>query len=368
LLAIAKAMGAAGHGVFQVVPKGAVGEFGGERLGREGRKEEHRLYEDIAAASGRPLTYSLVQLDSDSGDFDMMLAESRRAYNAGLPIFPQINTRAVGLISTLDGYHVFLRRPSYAEIAHLPLAERVQAMRNPERRAASLREDDLPPEGNPKEAATVRRLKPDLPNTFVLSTLFDYEPTEDRRVGALAKTAGKTPREYIYDLYTEGDGRAFNLSVFGNYARGSLDHVPPAMRQPNSVCGLGDGGAHVKMIVDAGLSTFQLAFWTKLRTRGAHLPLEVLVNKLTGAPAALYGLRDRGAIALGKRADINVIDQDRLSVGPPTMAHDLPGGASRLLQDAHGYLATMVAGELTRLKDTDTGARPGRLLRGAKAA
>ena len=366
LIAMAKAMGESGRGVFQIVPKGAVGDFGGHAAGRDARLEEHRLYEEIVAASGRPLTYSIAHLPSDPGDFDMMLAQSRSAFDAGLRIHPQISTRGGGLLTTLDGYHVFLMRPSYRAIEHLPLTERVRAMRDPQRRAAILGEADEVGDyaQQPAVLTLLRHLPGELPGTFVLESPLAYEPTPDRTVSALAKAAGKTPEEFIYDFYTEGDGRNVNVNVFVNYADGSLNFVPPALAQPNVLCGLGDGGAHVKLITDAALPTFQIAFWTRERTRGAHLPIETAVNKLTAAPAELYGLCDRGVLAPGKRADLNVIDQGRLELGRPYMAHDLPGGAARLLQDSQGYLATLVAGVATRLDDADTGARPGRLLRG----
>jgi N-acyl-D-amino-acid deacylase len=370
LVAIARAMGEGGHGVFQIVPKGAVGDFGGHEAGRDARVEEHRLFETIVAASGRPLTYSLAQVASDPGDFDMMLQASRKAYAAGLRIHPQISTRGAGLLSMLNGYHVFLMRPSYRAIEHLPLAERVQAMRDPRRRAAILRESDDVGDyaQQPAVLRLLHHLPKELPGAYVLSSPLDYEPTPDRLVGALAKAAGKTPEEYIYDFYAEGDGRNFNLTLFVNYAHGSLDYVPGALAQPNVLCGLGDGGAHVKLTTDFALPTFQIAFWTRERTRGERLPIERVVNKLTAAPADLYGLHDRGVLAPGKRADINVIDQGRLELHSPYMAHDLPGGAARLLQDSRGYLATLVAGTATRLDDRDTGARPGRLIRGARAA
>jgi N-acyl-D-aspartate/D-glutamate deacylase len=370
LIALARAMGESGRGVFQVVPNGAVGDFGGQQLGREGRLAEHRLYEEIVAASGRPLTYSLVQFASDPGDFEMMLGESRRAYDAGLRIYPQTSTRGGDLLTTLDGYHLFLMRPSYRAIERLPLAERARAMRDPAVRAAILSEaDELGDYAQqPAVLAMLRHLPPELADTYVLRSPLDYEPTPDRKVGALARAAGKTPEEFIYDFYAEGDGRNFNVTVFVNYAQGSLDFVPPALAHPNVVCGLGDGGAHVKLITDSALPTFQIAFWTRERTRGERLPVETVVNKLTAAPAELYGLGDRGVLAPGKRADLNVIDLDRLNLSAPHIAHDLPGGAPRLLQESQGYLATLVAGEATRLGDADTGARPGRLLRGTAAA
>lgn len=366
LIALAKAMGESGKGVFQMVPKGAVGDFGGHEAGRDERIEEHRLYEDIVRASGRPLTYSLVQLASDPGDFEMMLGRSRTAFDSGLRIYPQISTRGGGLLTMLDGYHVFLMRPSYREIEHLPVAERACAMRDPARRTAILGEsDDVGDYANqPAVLTLLRHLPAELADTFILANSLDYEPGPDRRVDAMASAAGKTPEEFIYDFYAEGDGSNFNVNVFVNYADGSLDFVPRALAQPNVVCGLGDGGAHVKLITDPALPTFQLAFWTRDRTRGERLPIEMAVNKLSAIGAELYGLSDRGILAPGMRADINVIDTDRLDLSAPHMAHDLPGGAARLLQASQGYLATLVAGVATRLNDAETGERPGRLVRG----
>lgn len=266
----------------------------------------------------------------------------------------------------LDGYHLFLMRPSYREIEHLPVAERAKAMRDPSRRAAILGEADVVGDyaEQPAVLTMLKHLPGELADTYILAGPLNYEPGPDRRVGAMAKVAGKTPEEFIYDFYAEGDGSNYNVTVFVNYAHGSLDFVPRALAQPNVVCGLGDGGAHVKLITDSALPTFQLAFWTRDRTRGERLPIETVVNKLSAAGAELYGLGDRGILAPGMRADINVIDPDRLDLSAPHMAHDLPGGAARLLQRSHGYLATLVAGLPTRLNDTETGARPGRLLRG----
>jgi len=369
LLALAKTMGESGHGVVQVVPQGAVGDFAGQKLGREVRIAEHRLYEEIVAACGRPLTYSLAQFPSDPDDFEAMLGESRRAFDEGLPIYPQTSTRAGGLVTTLDGYHLFQMRPSYRAIAHLPVAERARAMRDPQRRAAILGEADVLGEFADQAAvlAMLRHLPSELPETWILRDTLDFEPTPDRQVGALAKAAGKTPEHFIYDFYAEGDGRNFNVTFFVNYARGSLDFVPPAMAQPNVICGLGDGGAHLRLILDSSLPTFQIAYWTRDRSRGPRLSIETAVNKLSGAIAGLYGFADRGVIAPGKRADLNVIDLDRLGLCKPYIAHDLPAGAGRMIQDSTGYLATLVAGTATRRNDADTGERPGRLLRGSAA-
>jgi N-acyl-D-aspartate/D-glutamate deacylase len=191
----------------------------------------------------------------------------------------------------------------------------------------------------------------------------NYEPGPEDRTAALASAAGKTPEAYIYDHYAEGDGSNTDATLSINYVGDSLDNVHTLLTKPNVISGLGDGGAHLKLVCDASAPTFLLSFWGRDRTRGARLPVESLVRKLSRDGAALYGLDDRGTLEVGKRADVNVIDFEGLSLGMPRMAHDLPSGAPRLLQGSKGYLATLVNGVTTRRHDADTGARPGRLLR-----
>lgn len=189
------------------------------------------------------------------------------------------------------------------------------------------------------------------------------EPEPERRVSALAAAARKTPEAYLYDLYSARDSEAYSVSYAANYALGSLDYVYDLFNRPNTVLGLGDAGTHMRIICDASMPTFALGYWTRERTRGERLPLERVVRKLSADPAHLYGMSDRGKLEVGKRADINVIDYDRLALKSPHMVHDLPSGAGRLLQESAGYLATLVAGTPARRDDKDTGARPGRLLR-----
>jgi N-acyl-D-aspartate/D-glutamate deacylase len=370
LLALARAMGETGRGVFQIIPKGAVGAAMGEELGAAGRLEEHRRIEAIAGAAGRPVTYSIAEFLSDPADIRRMVQESDRAAAAGLDIRPQVAARGVGMVHMLDSYHPFLMRPSYRKIAHLPRAERAAAMRDPAVRDAILAEADVPGEyaDDPNVMPMLRRIVAHVGRQFVPASNLDYEPGPERRVAALAEAAGKTPEAYVYDHYAAGDGSNFSITLALNYVSGDLDHVHALLQNPNVVSGLGDGGAHVKVICDASMPTFQLAFWTRERTRGERLPVELVVRKMTAEPAELYGMSDRGRIAVGKRADLNVIDHARLGLKAPRVANDLPSGAGRLLQGSEGYLATLVAGEVTRRHDEDAGARPGRLVRmGASA-
>lgn len=365
VLALAGAMRASKRGIFQIIPKGALGSSLGSGIDREGRYAEHRRMEAIGRASGRPVTYSIAEFDSDPEDLALMLEESERCTKAGVPIHPQIPARGAGMIHMLDTYHVFLMRPSYREIAHLPVAERARAMREPARRTAILREVDVEGEyaSDPRLLAILHMMRDRLADVFVLTSPADFEPGPDRTVGALGQAAGKTPEEFAYDHYAEGDGGNMIVSFFYNYVNLNLDHVYQAMQNTNVLPGLGDGGAHMRMLLDASMPTFELIFWGRERIRGPKVPIELLINRMTGLPAKLYGLADRGTLAVGQKADINVIDFDRLMLKPPHLANDLPSGAPRLLQESRGYLATLVNGTVTRYQDQDTSARPGRLIR-----
>lgn len=369
LLTIAKAMGESGHGTFQIIPLGGVGAVMYDQAGRDARRAEHDRIVRIAEVSGRPLTYSLVQFNSDSTDWQMMVEESERAAAAGLPITPQVGARGVGAMTMLDGYHIFMLRASYHEVAHLPLAERVAALRNPDRRAAILAEQSDPAlvAQDPKLAAFIETLRGRIGGIFPMTLPLNYEPAPEGKLEVLAAQAGVPMEEYLYDHYCAGDGSNVCASHALNFAGGGLDATYEMLRRDITASGLADGGAHMKMICDASMPTFMLSFWGRDRSRGPGLPLEHIVRKLSAKNAELYGLDDRGRIAPGMRADINVIDHQRLELHMPRMTHDLPMGSARLLQGSTGYIATMVGGCITRRNDEETGARPGRLIRAGQA-
>ena len=365
LLGMAKAMGETGKGTFQIIPLGGVGASLFDEAGREARRAEHDRIVKIAEVSGRPLTYSLVQFNSDEEDWKMMINESERAVAGGLPIAPQVGARSVGALTALDGNHIFMLRPSYQAVAHLPLAERLVELRDPSRRAAVLSEKSDPAvvAANPQLGSFIEMLTGRIAGIFPMSLPLDYEPAPEDRLEVLAKAAGVPMEAYLYDHYTKGDGTNVCASHMLNFIGGGLDGSYDMMKREITASGLADGGAHMKMICDASMPTFMLSFWARDRTRGPTLPLEHVVRKLSLKNAQLYGMDDRGQIAPGKRADINVIDFDKLSLHMPHIAHDLPMGSPRMLQGSSGYLATMVAGVVTRRNDAETGARPGRLVR-----
>jgi N-acyl-D-aspartate/D-glutamate deacylase len=202
---------------------------------------------------------------------------------------------------------------------------------------------------------------------YPLGDALDYEPTADQSVAAIAAREGRTPWEVMYDRMLDADGRDFLLLPLLNYGNGSYDGLHDMMSDPITVQGLGDGGAHCGIVCDASMTTYLLTYWTRDRARGARLPLEHAVHRLTADPAALYELHDRGVLAPGMRADVNLIDYDALRITRPERVHDLPAGAGRLVQRAEGYVATIVAGETVVADGELTDARPGRLVRGRQA-
>lgn len=368
LIAIAQAMGETGKGVFQIIPLGAAGDLVGTGSSREERIAEHQHMVDLAKAAGRPLTYLLMRPDDSPEDWHIMLAASERAVRDGVAMYPQVHGRGVGLLATLDGYHSFQCRPSYMAIAHLPLAERARAMRDPACRAAILAEQNVPVEQAPSARIHMlaERYVKVLDQHYLMSLPLDYEPGLEKRIDHIAAATGRSLEQVLYDHLAAGDGRQFAAYFAQNYGAGDLVENHAMLANPITRIGLADGGAHLQLSCDAALPTFQLIHWARDRVRGPVLPLEQVVRQLTSDNASLYDMDDRGTLEIGKRADVNVIDFDRLSLDLPQMAFDLPEGGRRLLQSARGYAATIVNGIVTRRDDTDTGARPGRLLRSTR--
>jgi N-acyl-D-amino-acid deacylase len=365
LLAIAKAMGETGKGVFQIVPLGTSGDIMGTQIPLEERLQGHDRFEALARISGRPVTYLLHSHNHAPEEWREMAKASDDARARGLAIYPQVAARGLGLLLGLDSFHIFQCKPSYIEIAHLPRAERAAAMRDPARRAAILNEDNLSVEDAPnaRELEMAERFILVLDRYYVMRPPVNYEPAEDQRLDWIAAATGRTMEAVLYDAISEGEGGNMAADFAMNYTHGNLDSVHDMLAHPGTISGLGDGGAHLMMISDAAMPTFHLSFWARDRERGPTLPLEKMVAKLTGEPAALYGLSDRGVLAVGQKADVNVIDFDALDVCMPFVKFDLPMGSGRLLQKAVGYRATIVSGVITRRDDEPTGARPGKLVR-----
>jgi N-acyl-D-aspartate/D-glutamate deacylase len=343
--------------VYEVITAGSMGED------PDAYPREIDWMARLSGETGLPFTFALGQLMNRPELWRDLFALVEAANARGARLVPQVPCRPLGILLGLQTKHAFVGRPSYEALASLPVAERARRMADPEVRAGILAEQQAP--GGTPLAGLIRQL---VDFVFPLGDPPDYEPAAERSVGARARATGRPPEEVLYDLLLEQDGAALLLFTLGGYAHANLDWAHELLTRPDTVLGLGDGGAHVGLICDSSYPTLLLDFWTRARTRGDRLPVETAVRKLTSEPARLYGLDDRGVLAPGRRADLNVIDLDRLGLHQPEVVHDLPAGARRLIQRADGYVATVVAGDVVQREGADTGARPGRLIRGPQPA
>jgi N-acyl-D-aspartate/D-glutamate deacylase len=354
LTGIALGMAAAGRGVLQVVS-----DF-------RDAEDEFAMLRRVVERSGRPMSFSLVQSPMNADSWKFFLEQMTEARAAGFQIRAQAATRPVGVLFGLElTVNPFSSHPSYREIKALPLAERVARLRDPGFRARLLSEE--------AENARAPGLSPARAwdRIYPMGDEPDYEPTPDHSIAAIAEVRGLDPYAVALDHMLDGgagEGRGMLYLPLLNYADNNLDHVRIMLQHDCVVPGLSDGGAHVGMICDGSFPTTNMAFWTRDRKRGPTLPLEKMVKGQCRDTAELVGLFDRGLVQPGYRADLNVIDYDRLKLKAPSVAYDLPTGGRRLVQRAEGYTATIVAGEVTYRDGEPTGALPGRLLRGATSA
>jgi N-acyl-D-aspartate/D-glutamate deacylase len=361
LLAIGEAMKAAGKGVFQAVPAGVVGDIAGPE--RWTTEQEVELFVEIARASGRNCTFTLAQNGNRPDQWRNCLDIVHQANLEGVMIRPQITTRPIGFVTSLKAYHMFQRRETYLKLADLPFEQRLAEMRRPEIKAAILADKDVPPDQPGVMANVYGLLAMAAPGMFPIDTPINYEPEPGGNIGALAAAAGKEVPEYMYDFLTADDGNRFAILLGANFVDGSFSVMEEMIRHPDTTIGLSDAGAHVNLIFDAVNPTYQITHWVRDRTRGPRMPIELMVHKQTLRNADLFGMTDRGSIEVGKRADLNLFDLDRLGLGALEVHNDLPAGGSRILQSATGYVGTWVNGVRTREDDQDTGARPGRVIR-----
>ena len=326
----------------------------------DGFRRDVELAEQLSTVAGTPVTFCLSQVDTAPDQWREVLGWIEAADGRGARIVPQVAGRPLGLLLGLTTKHVFGGRPSFEEVAHLSLPELVQALRDTERRRRILAEPV-----SPGVAVYATKLAD---KAFPLGDDLDYEPDPATSVGAAARREGRRVEDVYYDLLLEDDGHRLVLFALGGYAYGNADHIHEMLNHPLTVLGLADGGAHVALISDASAPTSVLSYFARDRARGPRLALETAVRKLTAGPAELYGFTDRGVLASGRKADVNVIDFEHLGLEPPRVAYDLPTGARRLLQRAHGYVATLVSGEVVLADGEDTGRRPGRVVRRQVAA
>ncbi len=351
LFGLGEALRDAGVGIFELAPNGIMGED----LAAPHKEVDWMCR--LSAAMGRPVSFGLVQVDVAPDLYRELLEKSQQANSQGAQVYPQVANRPTGVLLGLQTNNAFVGRPSYDALSHLPLPERVAQLRRPDVKAQILSEKVN------YDNQFAEYMGTQLQRIYVLGNPPDYEPGPEQSVAYLAEADGVEVQSKLYDLLLEDEGKALLIFPIVNYSEGNLDAVHNMLLHPAGVLGLSDGGAHCGSICDASMTTWALTHWTRDRTRGELLPLELIVRKQTRDTAHLYGLIDRGTLEVGKKADVNIIDYEKLSLLPPELATDLPGQSKRLLQKAKGYDFTVVSGEITRQDDTDTGARPGRLVR-----
>ena len=352
IFGIGQALKSLGAGVFELAPAGAMGED------LAAPEREVALMRRLSAAIGRPISFALLQVDAAPDQWRDILRLAAEANAEGADLRPQVAGRALNVLLGFQTFHPFSKRPTYMALADLPLAERIQHLRKDEVRRAILSERI------PDDPLMAMIGGQSTSHMFPLGEPPDYEPTPDKSVAAIARREGRPEEEVLYDLLLRHDGRELVLFTLGGYSHGSLDDMKEMLLHPNSALGLSDGGAHCGVICDASAPTYMLSHWA--RDRADRLPLEFVVKKMTRDTAHLYGLDDRGVLAPGFKADLNLVDLENLNLRLPEMVHDLPAGARRLIQRADGWKATICSGEVTFEDGVHTDARPGRLIRGGQ--
>lgn len=348
LCALMDGLADAEAGVFQIIPA------------PDGDAEvEFDILRTVAEHGRRPLSFTLLDVAGQpGGGWQHMLQGLEKAAADGVEMRGQVAPRPVGMFFGLDlSLHLFSAHPSYKAIAHLPLAERVERMRAPAFREQLLSEK--PEDSNPVTLTLIGAFRATCP----WGDTPQYEPTRADRIEERAAAAGRSLEDYSYDLLLGDEGRAVFYLPAANYSGGNLDSVRAMLGHPNTVMGLADGGAHYGLICDASFPTYLLQRWARDASEEQRIPLPLAIAELTSKAAATVGMTDRGHIAEGMKADLNVIDLDALNLHVPRVAYDLPAGGKRMQQKSDGYVATIVSGEITYRDGEHTGALPGRLVR-----
>ncbi len=349
LTTIGKALGDLGAGWLQVIS-----DF-------DDPAREFAMLRRITAAPGRKMAITILQRDAKPEEWRQITGWIAEANASGVGMLGQVLTRATGILLGFEiSQNPFYGRPSYMALAGLPHADRIAALRQPGTKKRILSEtiDDK----------TLERRVSRWDRIFPLNDPPNYEPSPNDSIAAMAARQGRDSADLAYDLLLENDGKTILYRPLSNYTRGNLNTVHDMLTHPATIVGLGDGGAHVGMLCDSSAITTMLTHWTRDRTVGEKFALPWAIRRVTLDSAAAIGLNDRGVVKAGYKADLNVIDYDRLSLHTPQVVYDLPAGGRRLIQKAAGYEATIVSGVPVYREGEATGALPGRLVRGAQSA
>lgn len=356
IFGIARRLGELGRGLVELAPAGVQGED------MSAPDKEVDWMARLSAEIRRPVSFALVQHDVAPNDWRRLLDLCDEAGKRGADLRPQVGSRPTTLLIGHPTFHPLSFRPTFGELGLLPFEERMAKLREPAIRQKILSETSVYPV--PQLEVVMDMIENGLDKVFRLGDPPNYEPAPEESLKAVAERDGRDPYDLLYDWLLELDGRQLLMLTLLGYSNYDLEPTRQMLEHPRTAFGLGDGGAHCGAICDASMTTSLLDHWAKSRTRGPKLPIEQVVKKMTSDTAALYGLTDRGTIARGLKADLNVIDFDRLSLTLPEVANDLPAGAGRLVQRARGYDATIVSGQVTFRNGEHTGALPGRVVRG----
>jgi N-acyl-D-aspartate/D-glutamate deacylase len=323
-------------------------------------EEEMARIQRIMERSRVPTSISVLQSNKNREKWREVMKWIERCNAQGIQVRAQVCGRPVGLLLAFDfSRNPFYMCPTFRKLKQLPREERRRALAQPDVRAKILAEE---PEKDDALGAALPRMWSIM---YELGEDPDYEPTADQSIAERAKRMGVTPEELAYDICMKNDQLGVLWCPVSNYTDNTLDEAGAMLQHPYSLYGLGDGGAHLGFLCDASLPTYMLQYWARDRKRG-KIALPDVVKNLTQNNARAIGLNDRGALKAGLRADINVIDFDKLRLGPPRASYDLPANGARVTQHSRGYVATLVAGIMTQRDDKPTGALPGKLVRGAR--
>jgi len=347
MLALGRTLGDVGHGVFEMVSD------------HQGKEPDLAWMTEYARDTGRPITFVVAQVDHDPDGWRTVLGKAAELAGEGIMLRPQIPGRPTGmLMGFITSLHPFITHPSFKKIKDLSHQEMLTELRKPEVRTQILSEEpDV-------QGGILSALLNNFAKFFPIHDSPDYEPTKEQSVADRAAKLGVSPQELAYDLMLDHGGEGYLFAPLGNYAFYNHDHLREMLLDETTLLGLSDGGAHCGLIADASMPTFMLTHWVRDRSRGERIPLEKMVKIQTHDTASLYGLEDRGIIAPGMKADLNLIDLEALHLHPPEMVYDLPKSGRRIIQRVDGYLKTLVNGEIIYDNGIATGALPGKLIRG----
>jgi N-acyl-D-amino-acid deacylase len=351
IMGIAKTLGKVGHGVFQMTAN------------HYQMETEVPWLTEVAKANNLPVAFALVQTDQTADNWKRLLATLDETHKAGIPLYGAVAGRPAGiLMAWLGSTHPFMAHPVWQKIAALPWQEKLAQLKTPEVRAQLTSMEFL--QKAAQFDSRLAYLTQSFHKMYALGVSPEYEPAQENSIASISSRNGQSPLDVAYDILMSEDGKGIIYFPSFNYAYNDLSQLHTQLQHPKTMMSLADGGAHCGYICDVSMPTYMLTHWARDRKRGPTLPLELMIKRQTQDTAQIYGMKDRGVLKPGYLADINIIDFDNLSLPSPYVAFDLPAGGRRLVQTAHGYLATIKTGQVIMENGEKTGELPGKLVRG----